>query len=390
MKRYAKICLKEIDVMDFSEFAHILYSVFAGGDKIENFTQNLFRQITNYAPDEESPVEDYVPSTFKAYYNGDNGIRGISKRINQRLDTEKFVNYINSFSDDVLESLSQKLKSYCSDITNFNVDLKCADMFRNIIQDAAAQTKRKKQAGLSLKEIYSKQENYKTRLILETNGICPNSGCTKPLYIKSNNDTQINCQIIQIDDSLPATEFNNLIALCPNCAEKYKLSHTLKQMQYLKEKKQQLQKEETIHEILSNTNIEDGVEQVLRQVKNLNISTASQLNLQPVKVREKIAGENNILYMKTMCFVTTYYSSIHTLMQQLSQERVFSFEEFACQIHYLYLKLRNANLTQPDIFDKLVNWLNSNTDGERDVCEVIIAYFVQDCEVFDEIPKQAV
>lgn len=52
-----------------------------------------------------------------------------------------------------------------------------------------------------------------------------------------------------------------------------------------------------------------------------------------------------------------------------------------------YMKLSMQNLPQPVIFDKLAEWLQTNTNRGRDACEIVVAYFVQKCEVFDAITQ---
>lgn len=81
--------------MEFSQFAGILYSVFGNGVNVDVFTQDLFRNITEYEDDEENPIEDYTLPAFKAYFNGTNGISRLAKKINKHLEPEKFVNYLN-------------------------------------------------------------------------------------------------------------------------------------------------------------------------------------------------------------------------------------------------------------------------------------------------------
>ncbi|MEI3527074.1 MAG: ABC-three component system protein [Bacilli bacterium] len=40
------------------------------------------------------------------------------------------------------------------------------------------------------------------------------------------------------------------------------------------------------------------------------------------------------------------------------------------------------------IFNKMVEWLKFKTQEiTNDACEIVISYFIQNCEVFDEITK---
>ena len=54
--------------MVFSDFAKALYSVLAEGRSFEQFTRDLFLNITDYSNSEENPIEDAEDGTLKAYY----------------------------------------------------------------------------------------------------------------------------------------------------------------------------------------------------------------------------------------------------------------------------------------------------------------------------------
>lgn len=51
------------------------------------------------------------------------------------------------------------------------------------------------------------------------------------------------------------------------------------------------------------------------------------------------------------------------------------------------MNLNDMGLSQDEIFEKMVDWLQDATHENRSSCEVIISYFIQKCEVFDAITE---
>lgn len=335
-------------MLEFSGFAKILYSVLADGSKIEDFTKKLFLQITNYELEEDNPIYDLQAPTFKAYFNGRKGISQLAKKINAHVEPEKFVSYLEGYPDNVTDNLCKQLSPFDNEITIQNATEKCACLFRDIIT-AAAQSRRKTKKAVPTVRNDPKavpegiSEDYKIQLLLECAGVCPNDNCAKPLRIESNGVTHTNANFIQIDSSLSSKDLNNLIALCPECREKYKLNHTFDQMQRLKAIKASRRHNVDALEIVVSGDIEEGLEQVLRRITALPPEQLVPLSYTPVDIRKKITNENKMIYIKVRAYVTQYFISVQNILQQLNQEGIFDFTIFAQQLRLNFLKLDKAN-----------------------------------------------
>lgn len=378
--------------MEFSQFAGILYSVFGNGVNVDVFTQDLFRNITEYEDDEENPIEDYTLPAFKAYFNGTNGISRLAKKINKHLEPEKFVNYLNELTDGVIGNLRDALEPYRQDITLHNTAEVCADIFKDIIIEAAAPKKKKAALAVSksgaLAVVNSETEKkYQTRLLIESKGLCPNDNCCRPLYIDVSGQTQMDYTITVIDPNKSPDDFRNLIALCPDCSKRYTLATDDAYIKRLSEIKNQLMEEAETLETLAETKVEEGVERVLRKISDTPPEKLVPLNYDPVELKDKILPANRALYIKAKAYVTEYYNTVHGIFQQLSKEGKLRFTPFCMQVRLNFYNLRDKGLTQPEIFAHLVDWLENNTNDSRDMCEIVIAYFVQKCEVFDAITE---
>ncbi|GAA0123010.1 hypothetical protein UT300018_23270 [Clostridium faecium] len=378
--------------MKFSDFANILYSILADGKKTDEFTQELFLNIVDYSYDEDNIVENSALSTFKSYFNGTRSISQIAKKINTHIEPEIFVKYINEFPEGAISNLCNALIAYIPDINLYNTAEVCADMFKQILVDAANIKKNKKTTLIEIESgacaLSDKiKQRYGTRLLVESKGLCPNDNCCRPLYINANGQTDMNYEITQINPDLPPDSFANLIALCPDCSKKYLLAKDDGQMKRLEIIKKKLISEEETIEVLANTQVEDGVERVLRKISDAPITELIPLNYEPVRLREKILPENRVLYIKAKAYVAEYYPTVHGIFQQLSKERTLRFDPFCMQVKMNYINLRDKGRTQPEIFESLVEWLASNTNDRKDLCEIVISYFIQKCEVFDAITE---
>lgn len=378
--------------MNFSDFANILYSILADGKKTDEFTQELFLKIVDYSSDEDNIVENSTLSTFKSYFNGTRSVSQIAKNINKHIETENFVKYINEFPEGAISNLCDALIVYRPETNLYNTAEVCADIFKQILVDAANIKKNKKttlvkiESGTCVLSDKMKQR-YGTRLLVESKGLCPNDNCCRPLYINVNGQTAMNYEITQINPDLPPDSFANLIALCPDCSKKYLLAKDNEQMNRMKIIKKHLITEAETIDILASTKVEDGVERVLRKISDVSIMEMIPLSYEPVSLREKILPLNRALYIKAKAYVTEYYPTVHGIFQQLSKERKLRFDPFCMQVKMNYINLRDKGLTQPEIFEALVEWLASNTNDSKDLCEIVISYFIQKCEVFDAITE---
>lgn len=383
-------------ILTFSEFAQILMPILGSGANTAEFTKELFSNITTFPDDMDgdyNPIHDVTSSALKSYFNGTRPISSMAKKINKYIDIDRFENYINSANEDAQSSIGSKLSEYFPDINAFNTPEKCAKIFKDILIESATSGKNKKATSTSSKSgqlisVDVLKNEFGLRLILESNGICPNDNCYQPLYVTSNNGkTAANYEIAQIDPKLKPDSYENLIALCPKCKNKYLLSPSQDDIKRMADIKRHLMLEANAIEALADSKIEEGVNRVLRKISTTPFTELIPLNYDPVEVKRKIKRDNVPLFIKIQSSVNIYYLYVENLFQQLSKEGQLRFEPFSMQVKLNYWNLRDQGLSQSDIYYKLVDWLAKNTNESKEPCEVIISYFVQKCEVFDVIAE---
>ncbi len=126
--------------MKFHEFAQLMHPVIGGASSTHAFVKTLFDAII--IEDGREVLEEVGEDTYKSYYNGNTGISRIAKKLSPYLEPEEFVAFCNEFQDSTRDTLCEKFCEHLPEITAHNVSELLANLFRDIITEAAS-TKRK-------------------------------------------------------------------------------------------------------------------------------------------------------------------------------------------------------------------------------------------------------
>ena len=114
------------------------------------------------------------------------------------------------------------------------------------------------------------------------------------------------------------------------------------------------------------------------------ISGTAELNYEPVPLVNKIdRNKNHSLFRRVKYQVEDYYQAVESTFKELA--RKVEFKKFCNQISINYDAMYDSGYNPDEIFEKLVDWLQNSTSGSRDACEIVVSFFIQKCEVFDDI-----
>lgn len=185
-------------------------------------------------------------------------------------------------------------------------------------------------------------------------------------------------------------DFENKIVLCKDCHGEFD-DHTTKE-EYLKilDIKKKLLESSESQEVLSNGEIEKELLQVIRRLTTVSNQELENIGLKyrGIKISNKIEDDYILLKRKIEFEVCTYYGFIKESMKNYSDLNQLNFELVSSEIRTAYLKAAAASDNKEMIFNNLVVWLNKKIpEVSKDACEIMISFFVQNCEVFDEISK---
>ena len=244
----------------------------------------------------------------------------------------------------------------------------------------------------------SKEE---AQLFSDCNGLC--SLCGKALIYNKNTDKGRGFQAAHIYPHSPNEQqkielqnvpmpreiesIDNIVLLCERCHNTYDYQTTRQDYLRLYDIKQKQLRQRLAKESVADIILETEIDQVLDSLKDINQDELKELNMIPVAVKQKVSDLH--LQCKIQGYVSLYFNYIKKKLQELDVICSFRSEAIAKEISLCFTKAKCDELfiDQNAIFDTIADWLVSKTHRERSACEVVVAYFVQDCEVFDASSK---
>ena len=101
---------------------------------------------------------------------------------------------------------------------------------------------------------------------MEVTSTYPNIGCTNSLFVKAGKQIASNYDVVQIDLSGLMDDEANMIAMCPSCAQKYRMHHDSAYMAQIKAIKKRFIELAEIQDVTASQNIEEEIVSVLSKI----------------------------------------------------------------------------------------------------------------------------
>lgn len=242
-------------------------------------------------------------------------------------------------------------------------------------------------------------DNQEAELINEVNGFCPK--CNKSLWLHKDNRTSKRYQIAHIYPHRPTQEqlsvlknvprpadiesVDNLIPLCLECHKQQDDHTSVEDYMTLYNLKKQYQGLYQARLMASESYLEPAVKKILELLNEVDDSELIELVYIPIKVVEKVECKN--LQRKILSNVVQYFNFVKEQLQALDDAKGVKFELIATQVRQHFLRISQTELFQECIFDQIVEWLQHKVNGDRSACEIVVSFFVQNCEVFNALTK---
>lgn len=377
--------------MDFKTLFSIMNKYLSDGDGIPAFFRELMAMITTVTEAEwgtaTDPSSRLSDNTIRSYVK-----RGLPKKfaknIVYHLTPDVLARKINKRSSEVKQLLAEDLHGYNPTIDADSVAKAISALLVEIIQASAGlvpQSELQKQQQQKLSsDLKGKYGDY---LLNESCGICAFPGCGKQLSVSRNGQVIPIYEVSLVDKTNPA-EPDNLLAMCPQCYATYLLDDSKKFSKQLSAVKRTLSAHKESIRLLDDLPLEKGLTNVIRKIKSLGETGLSDASLDPKEIKHKISPEKEWnLYTIVNTYVTTYYTRIAEIMVNLDKRGELDYDALQDQIHALYKKLKKVKKSQMEIFSEITDRLHRATLGDTVYCQIIVAYFVQKCEVFDAITE---
>lgn len=177
---------------------------------------------------------------------------------------------------------------------------------------------------------------------------------------------------------------DNLICLCNPCHKKYDKDKTVEEYQELLRKKKDILKRRKEQELWSRTSIEIQIFEIIEVLVDQDFEFEDNLEYSPKTIDDKTDETITVLTKRKIHQnVQDYFFKISAKFKDIDFVEPMTTEIISSQIktHYLLLKKQGSN--QKEIFDAMVAWLQKQTKQDnREASEIIISYFIQNCEIF--------
>ncbi|MCQ2791923.1 MAG: HNH endonuclease [Bacilli bacterium] len=182
---------------------------------------------------------------------------------------------------------------------------------------------------------------------------------------------------------------DNLIILCFDCHAAYDSATTAEEYMEMVSLKEKYIERATLQQISNSMNLEDDIEKIIKALSTIDCSQLEELKLKPISINNKIPDSCHLLKQKIIDNVRNYYYYIKNIFSEEENKGV-NFDLIASQFKSCFIGLSKKTVDLEWIFNEMVNWLMNKISvisSSKSACEAVVSYFVQNCEVFNEITK---
>lgn len=385
--------------MEFRELAlpliEVLYPSLPQGEAVKQ----LFLDISSFDDETNNGLYDIQPSTYRGYLLPGHGISKPAGLVVGNLDKEKFASKVYALSEGAIDRLLDALGGDIPEMNSVNVGDAIADALSGVIA-ANSRKRRNRSSGLP-----PGSSDIEPELFLETGGRCPLCGkaigaqpagkkggyrIVSIIPLEARKDYRSAKKYEEIVPQLPALGSpESRIALCFDCASDYENSPSVEKFKKVIDKKKAMHAQEELMAEVSSLDLEKELPMLLAKLGEAgSFEELAQLSMEAVRVDDKISIDYPLLRSKVTVMAITYYKFIEEQGRLLEAQGALDFKKLATQVRLCYLALRKLRFDQEEIFERICDWAVEKTGSKtRGACEVLTAFFVQNCEVFDALSK---
>jgi len=347
-------------------------------ETVPEFLQTLFDADTDFQDfDENNPIESSDGSTEKKIYSGTRPLpENIAQDTIQRIKDLKFKKFLELENEDTITALCDSFRNVCPDIDEDNYVEEITKLFHRFLENAVT--------GIPILE----EETFnskKTILANEEHFRCPIPNCGTSLIDKKDDESYISGEIIVVDKNSSKRDCDNLLLLCPKCYSPLSKKISIEDSKLLKQIKLKILNEKKADNILSQDFVDDGIRLVLTKIPMIDVSEKIDDSFDPKHIYQKIPSTEKMLIRKVKNNNDDYFVDIKKLSIELSRENKFDYDLFGDQIKLKYKQLKKLGFSHSQIYEKFVAWLINETEAEREACEAVVSYHIQQCDIFEEL-----
>ncbi|MEI3152266.1 MAG: ABC-three component system protein [Eubacteriales bacterium] len=284
--------------------------------------------------------------------------------------------------------LADDYKSYDPTATVGNIAEKLADCFVEIIRRAAGLVQKTELERQKLmQQAFELKSKYGDYLRDEADNICAFPGCGRLLSTADSGRVAYTYEVVLIDKN-KEPKVDNLLALCPMCHATYSIDDSKKLCKELQGVKKILIAHKQSMRLLDGMPLEKEIIGVISKIKNLKEKDLLDPSLDPKDIREKLVPDDNLALFNTVKgYVDTYYVTLKEIITNADKRGEIDYDEVQDQMKAIYKRLKKAKKTNVEIFNEISEKVHKVSLQEDIYCQIVVAFFIAKCEVYDAITK---
>ena len=338
--------------------------------------------------DPSSPLRFTDSSLRKIYSSGFN--KKISNAILSNLSSANFIDAINEgWNDDVLENLCNDLKEYDREITKDNLGKRLFSLLENcLLESADTRTESEKKLVSAKNNSEIAKKKFGESLLIDCNFKCSIENCGHSLItILSDGESSAKYEIITLSKKR-SLQYKDLLCVCNDRFQRYTLHCSPEERQKLLNLKQAQMNRRTAMLILDDASLHKNISKLLSKLSEMTELKETQLNYDPVSVSKKLDGTAPFVFVELVkTYVRYYFATIDSIMKDLARQNLYNDNLIRAQIREAFLSLEEKGIPPQTIFDNMVGWIQNLTKQNEQYCVLVVAYFIQSCEVFHVITE---
>ena len=182
---------------------------------------------------------------------------------------------------------------------------------------------------------------------------------------------------------------SNKICVCDKCATEYLFTPSVEIYDKLYRYKWMAYRHIQLESAMDTYHIEDQIIEILSKLKGVDTESDSfaVFRMKPLTLKEKILSGNNILKQSIADDNNRYFYFIQDHLSILDDIN-HPFKKIALEVKTFFLTLTETISDQEEIYNAIIEWILRTQrlpESYRAAAHIVVSYFVQSCEVFDEI-----
>ncbi len=228
------------------------------------------------------------------------------------------------------------------------------------------------------KELQSRKQKKLSEKRFEIAHIFPNS--------PTEEQKKILAKLERLGDNCEAYE--NKIALCKDCHGTQDYHTTADEYLKLLNIKKKILTETALRDATDTLGLEKEIQHIVEVIATMDDDAFSEIKYAAILIANKFDKNDTALKIKVQSNISFYYTYIHELFTNMEGINGFRFVILCNQIRTCFLKLETVNNDKRLIFYEMTKWIKNKTLCETiEACEIVISFFIQNCEVFNEITE---